>query len=55
MPEFRWRNYRHRFAVSRLAAWHRERADVRVLLPLLATYLGHARYTDKAYYVLPAV
>ena len=42
---------RHRFAVTRLAAWHREKADVSALLPLLATYLGHARYTDTAYYV----
>jgi integrase len=42
---------RHRFAVTRLAAWHREQADVQALLPLLATYLGHARYTDTAYYV----
>jgi integrase len=42
---------RHRFAVTRLAVWHREHADVQVLLPLLATYLGHARYTDTAYYV----
>jgi integrase len=42
---------RHRFAVTRLATWHRERADVQALLPLLATYLGHARYTDTAYYV----
>jgi hypothetical protein len=24
---------------------------VQALLPLLATYLGHARYTDTAYYV----
>ena len=42
---------RHQFAVTRLAAWHRENADVQALLPLLATYLGHARYTDTAYYV----
>jgi integrase len=42
---------RHRFAVTRLAAWHREKADVQALLPVLATYLGHARYTDTAYYV----
>jgi integrase len=42
---------RHRFAVTRLAAWHRERTDVQAMLPLLATYLGHARYTDTAYYV----
>jgi integrase len=42
---------RHRFAVTRLAVWHQEHADVQVLLPLLATYLGHARYSDTAYYV----
>ncbi|HJU17250.1 MAG TPA: tyrosine-type recombinase/integrase [Stellaceae bacterium] len=42
---------RHRFAVTRLAAWHREKADVQALLPVLATYLGHAHYTDTAYYV----
>ena len=42
---------RHRFAVTRLAAWHREKADVQALLPLFATYLGHARYSDTAYYV----
>jgi integrase len=42
---------RHRFAVTRLAAWHRENVDAQALLPLLATYLGHDRYTDTAYYV----
>ncbi len=42
---------RHRFAVTRLAEWHRENADVQALLPLLATYLGHVRYSDTAYYV----
>ena len=42
---------RHRFAVNRLAAWHRDRADVQACLPLLATYLGHSRYSDTAYYV----
>jgi integrase len=42
---------RHRFAVARLAAWHREKADVQALLPVLATYLGHARYSDTAYYI----
>jgi integrase len=42
---------RHRFAVTRLALWHRDNADVQALLPLLATYLGHARYSDTAYYV----
>ena len=42
---------RHRFAVTRLAAWHLDKADVQAFLPLLATYLGHARYSDTAYYV----
>jgi integrase len=42
---------RHRFVVTRLVAWHRERIDVQARLPALATYLGHSRYSDTAYYV----
>jgi integrase len=42
---------RHRFAVIRLRLWHQQRADVQALLPLLATYLGHASYCDTAYYL----
>lgn len=42
---------RHRFAVTRLAEWHRQKVDVQPMLPLLATYLGHARYSDTAYYI----
>lgn len=42
---------RHRFAVTRLAEWHRQKVDVQSMLPLLATYLGHARYSDTAYYI----
>ncbi|MEI9425999.1 tyrosine-type recombinase/integrase [Mesorhizobium sp. Cs1299R1N1] len=42
---------RHRFAVTRLSFWHQQRADVQALLPLLATYLGHASYSDTAYYL----
>jgi integrase len=42
---------RHRFAVTRLAMWHRQQVDVQGLLPVLATYLGHTRYSDTAYYV----
>jgi integrase len=42
---------RHRFAVTRLVTWHRQRIDVQSRLPVLATYLGHARYSDTAYYV----
>jgi integrase len=42
---------RHRFAVTRLVTWHREGVDVQARLPLLATYLGHTRYSDTAYYI----
>ena len=38
---------RHRFA----GLWHQQRADVQALLPLLATYFGHASYIDTAYYL----
>lgn len=42
---------RHRFAVTRLAHWHQQKVDVQSRLPLLATYLGHARYSETAYYI----
>jgi integrase len=42
---------RHRFAVTRLIAWHRDGVNVQARLPALATYLGHVRYSDTAYYV----
>lgn len=48
---FRPHDLRHRFAVTRLAEWNRQRADVQSLLPLLATYLGHVRYSETAYYI----
>ena len=42
---------RHRFAVTRLVLWRREGVDVQAGLPLLATYLGHVRYSETAYYI----
>lgn len=42
---------RHRFAVRRLVAWYRDGVDVQGMLPALATYLGHVRYSDTAYYL----
>ncbi|WP_434113450.1 tyrosine-type recombinase/integrase [Paraburkholderia caffeinilytica] len=42
---------RHRFAITRLAHWHRQKVDVQSMLPMLATYLGHNRYSDTAYYI----
>ncbi len=42
---------RHTFAVRRLVSWYREGADVQAMLPILATHLGHAHYSDTAYYL----
>ena len=42
---------RHRFAVTRLAQWHRKKINAQSMLPLLATYLGHASYSYTAYYI----
>ncbi|MGO9289190.1 MAG: tyrosine-type recombinase/integrase [Polyangia bacterium] len=42
---------RHRFATIRLVTWYQEGVDVQARLPLLATYLGHTRYSDTAYYI----
>lgn len=44
---------RHSFAVSTLAAWHAEHADVAVLLPVLSAYMGHLR-PDETYWYLEA-
>jgi integrase len=42
---------RHTFAVRRLVAWYRAGTDVQAMLPALATYMGHAHYSDTAYYI----
>ena len=42
---------RHSFAVHRVTAWYREGADVQRLLPVLSTYLGHARLSDTQAYL----
>jgi integrase len=42
---------RHTFAVTRLQTWYKEGVDIQTKLPHLATYLGHAHYTDTAYYL----
>jgi len=49
--QLRPHDLRHRFATTRLVAWYREGVDVQARLPLLATYLGHTRYSDTAYYI----
>lgn len=47
----RYHDLRHTFAVRRLATWYREGLDLQAMLPVLATYMGHAHYTDTAYYL----
>jgi integrase len=42
---------RHRFATERLLRWYKACIDVQAMLPALATYMGHAHYTDTAYYL----
>jgi integrase len=47
----RFHDLRHTFAVKRLAGWYREGLDLQAMLPVLATYMGHAHYTATAYYL----
>ncbi|MBZ4329707.1 tyrosine-type recombinase/integrase [Corallococcus sp. AS-1-12] len=47
----RYHDLRHTFAVRRLAGWYREGLDLMAMLPVLATYMGHAHYSDTAYYL----
>ena len=44
-------SFRHSFAVHRLTAWYRQGADVQQLLPVLSTYMGHARLSDTQVYL----
>lgn len=42
---------RFTFACHRLRAWVREGADVNALMPVLATYMGHADTRCTEYYL----
>jgi integrase len=42
---------RHTFACRRLLAWYKEGADVDRMMPLLSTYLGHAKVSDTYWYL----
>lgn len=44
-------DFRHTFAVNRLLAWYRERANLAAKLPLLSTYLGHTTVTATEVYL----
>ena len=47
----RLHDLRATFAVTRLLAWYRNGDDVMNRLPLLSTYLGHARVSDTQVYL----
>lgn len=47
----RLHDFRHTFAVQRLAAWYRQGALLPAKLPLLATYLGHTTVTCTEVYL----
>lgn len=50
-PRVRVYDLRHRFATAIMMQWLKEGADLYAKLPYLSTYMGHARFSDTAYYV----
>ena len=44
-------DFRHTFAVSRVAAWYEQGRDVNALLPALSTYLGHISVENTRLYL----
>lgn len=46
---------RHTFAVHRLLAWYRDKQDVNIMLPALATYMGHVSVGSTHIYLRPTV
>ena len=44
-------DFRHTFAVSRVAAWYEQGRDVNALLPALSTYLGHLSVENTRLYL----
>jgi integrase len=42
---------RHTYACTRLLEWYREGKDVQLLLPALATYLGHVKVSSTQVYL----
>lgn len=44
-------DFRHTFAVHRLAAWYRTKAELHAKLPLLSTYLGHTTLLGTQLYL----
>jgi integrase len=53
LSDFRPRLYdlRHTFVCKRLLAWYKEGGNIDQMLPLLSTYLGHAKVSDTYWYL----
>lgn len=47
----RLQDLRHTFATHRVTQWYKEGKDVRALLPVLSTYLGHSNLDSTAVYI----
>lgn len=47
----RLHDFRHRFAVETLLGWYRSGADVTANMPLLSTFLGHAKPANTFWYL----
>ncbi|MCP5040258.1 MAG: tyrosine-type recombinase/integrase [bacterium] len=45
-------DFRHTFALSRVAAWYCDGRDVNALLPALSTYLGHVSVENTRLYLI---
>jgi integrase len=50
-PRPRPHDFRHTFAVCRMATWYQEGRDVNALLPALSTYLGHVSVENTRLYL----
>lgn len=42
---------RHRYATTMMMKWLNEKADLNAKLPYLSAYMGHAKFSDTAYYI----
>jgi integrase/recombinase XerD len=50
-PRVRIYDFRHRFATAVMMKWLEEGADLYAKLPYLSTFMGHAHFSDTAYYI----
>lgn len=44
-------DFRHTFATHRIYRWMEEKQDLGVMLPYLSAYMGHAQFSETAYYI----